>query len=69
MHTFHVAFTYRTPMVNVINTCTTESAVVRLLDVNLTPPVTFDGIYVNGKRHGIGKLTLPNGDRYHGEFE
>ena len=56
-------------MVNVINTCTTESAVVRLLDVYSTPPVTFDGTYVNGKRHGIGKLTLPNGDRYHGEFE
>ena len=25
-------------------------------------------MYTEGKKHGIGKLQLPNGDKYHGAF-
>ncbi len=32
------------------------------------PTVKYEGSYVEGKKHGIGKLYLPNGDRYHGTF-
>lgn len=30
--------------------------------------VKYEGSYVEGKKHGVGKLYLPNGDRYHGTF-
>jgi len=29
--------------------------------------VKYEGQYVEGKRCGIGKMTLPNGEKYHGE--
>ena len=32
------------------------------------PTVTYEGQYCEGKKHGIGKLQLPNGDKYHGSF-
>lgn len=28
----------------------------------------YAGAYANGKKHGIGKITYPNGDKYHGFF-
>lgn len=28
----------------------------------------YEGQYVEGRKAGIGKLSLPNGDRYHGAF-
>lgn len=33
-----------------------------------TPPpiVRYEGQYVDGRKHGVGKLSMPNGDRYHG---
>jgi radial spoke head protein 1 len=30
--------------------------------------VAYDGMYKEGKKSGVGKLTLPNGDKYHGSF-
>ncbi len=30
------------------------------------PTIKYDGQYVEGVKQGIGKITLPNGDRYHG---
>ena len=33
------------------------------------PTVRFDGQYVEGAKKGVGKITLPNGDRYHGLWE
>lgn len=30
--------------------------------------VKYEGTYLDGKRHGIGKLWLPNGETYHGEW-
>lgn len=30
---------------------------------------TYDGEYSNGKKHGLGKLTYPNGDVYQGQFK
>ena len=32
------------------------------------PTVAYDGMYKEGKKTGVGKLTLPNGDKYHGSF-
>jgi hypothetical protein len=32
------------------------------------PTVKYEGQYVEGRKHGVGKLALPNGDRYHGSF-
>ena len=32
------------------------------------PTVRYDGAYVDGVRQGIGKLSLPNGDKYHGKY-
>ena len=32
------------------------------------PTVSYDGMYTEGKKHGIGKLQLPNGDKYQGSF-
>ena len=32
------------------------------------PTVKYEGQYVEGRKAGIGKLSLPNGDRYHGAF-
>lgn len=29
----------------------------------------FDGQYVEGVKRGVGKMSLPNGDRYHGLWE
>jgi len=28
--------------------------------------VRYEGQYVDGRKHGVGKLSMPNGDRYHG---
>ncbi|DAZ98031.1 TPA: hypothetical protein N0F65_004521, partial [Lagenidium giganteum] len=28
----------------------------------------YEGMYVLGERHGIGKMVFPNGDTYHGEW-
>ena len=33
-----------------------------------TPTVSFEGQYREGRKDGIGKLLLPNGDKYHGAF-
>lgn len=33
------------------------------------PNVRFEGQYVEGAKRGVGKLTLPNGDKYHGLWE
>lgn len=33
------------------------------------PVVKFEGTYLDGRRHGIGKLWLPNGETYHGEWQ
>jgi hypothetical protein len=33
------------------------------------PSVRFEGQYVEGAKRGVGKLTLPNGDKYHGLWE
>jgi hypothetical protein len=30
------------------------------------PTVRYDGQYVEGAKHGVGKLSMPNGDKYHG---
>ena len=30
--------------------------------------MTFEGQYKEGRKDGIGKLLLPNGDKYHGAF-
>ncbi|RYG51027.1 hypothetical protein EON67_04165 [archaeon] len=30
------------------------------------PIVRYDGQYLDGKKHGIGKLLMPDGDKYHG---
>ena len=30
--------------------------------------VKYEGSWVNGARSGVGKITYPNGDRYHGAF-
>lgn len=30
---------------------------------------TYEGNYADGKKHGIGKMTFPNGDVYHGEWK
>lgn len=27
----------------------------------------YEGQYAEGKKHGIGKMTFPNGDKYHGK--
>ena len=32
------------------------------------PVVKYEGQYVEGKKQGIGKMTFPNGDKYHGSF-
>ncbi len=32
------------------------------------PSVAYDGMYKEGRKAGVGKLTLPNGDKYHGSF-
>ena len=32
------------------------------------PTVAYDGMYTEGRKHGIGKLQMPNGDKYHGAF-
>jgi hypothetical protein len=32
------------------------------------PTVSYDGMYKEGKKAGVGKLSLPNGDKYHGSF-
>lgn len=29
----------------------------------------YEGSYSNGKKHGVGKMTFPNGDVYHGEWK
>ena len=29
-------------------------------------PARYDGQYVDGKRQGLGKMSFPNGERYHG---
>lgn len=29
----------------------------------------YEGAYVDGIKHGIGKMTFPNGDTYHGEWK
>jgi hypothetical protein len=31
------------------------------------PVVKYEGEYAEGKKHGIGKMSFPNGDRYHGQ--
>jgi hypothetical protein len=31
--------------------------------------VKYEGQYVEGKKQGIGKMTFPNGDKYHGMWE
>ena len=28
---------------------------------------TYDGAYADGKKNGLGKMTFPNGDEYHGD--
>jgi hypothetical protein len=33
------------------------------------PSVKYDGQYVEGVKRGVGKLSLPNGDRYHGMWD
>ena len=33
------------------------------------PAVRFDGQYVEGQKRGVGKISLPNGDKYHGLWE
>ena len=33
------------------------------------PSVRFDGQYVEGAKRGVGKISLPNGDKYHGLWE
>ena len=30
---------------------------------------TYYGNYADGKKHGLGKMTFPNGDVYHGEWK
>ena len=30
--------------------------------------VSYEGMYTEGKKHGIGKLQMPNGDKYQGAF-
>jgi hypothetical protein len=30
---------------------------------------TYDGAYADGKKNGLGKMTFPNGDEYHGEWK
>jgi outer membrane receptor protein involved in Fe transport len=30
--------------------------------------VKYEGTYLEGRKHGIGKLQLPNGDKYQGYF-
>jgi hypothetical protein len=29
----------------------------------------FEGQYFDGKKHGLGKMTFPNGDVYHGQWK
>ncbi len=31
------------------------------------PSVRYEGEYAEGKKSGIGKMTFPNGDKYHGK--
>lgn len=31
------------------------------------PTVRYEGQYVEGKKQGIGKMSFPNGEKYHGE--
>jgi hypothetical protein len=30
---------------------------------------SFEGMYTDGKKHGLGKMTFPNGDVYNGEWK
>lgn len=30
---------------------------------------SFEGMYVDGVKHGLGKMVFPNGDTYHGEWQ
>ena len=30
---------------------------------------SYDGKYADGKKNGLGKMTFPNGDVYHGEWK
>jgi hypothetical protein len=32
------------------------------------PIATYEGTYKDGRRHGVGKMTYPNGDTYQGEW-
>jgi hypothetical protein len=31
--------------------------------------IAFEGLYKEGKKDGVGKMTYPNGDKYHGEWK
>ena len=38
-------------------------------NLELTDWVVYNGEFLNGKRHGLGSLTLSNGDKFTGEFQ
>eukprot|EP00640_Fibrocapsa_japonica_P004005 CAMPEP_0113942802 /NCGR_PEP_ID=MMETSP1339-20121228/9659_1 /TAXON_ID=94617 /ORGANISM="Fibrocapsa japonica" /LENGTH=223 /DNA_ID=CAMNT_0000947427 /DNA_START=121 /DNA_END=789 /DNA_ORIENTATION=- /assembly_acc=CAM_ASM_000762 len=37
-------------------------------DDEVTERARYEGNYRDGKKHGVGKMTFPNGDIYHGEW-
>lgn len=46
---------------------TTQGTLFIVIAAKVT--ATFEGNYENGAKQGVGKMTFPNGDIYHGEWK